>query len=163
MAEKHQYGISDFNHVGLMVEFKAATRSDFPFCWNLYQDFMQPLARSNSTQSDRQYKARMRKSFFSNHAAILIINGKRAGWLELEEDDEAVHMHQLHLLPEYQRLGIASNIIDQIFVIAADKSKCVKLEVLKKNKDAYRLYKRLGFRVVMADTQKYFMSTGNLH
>jgi len=159
VAAKNQYGISGFNHVGLTIEIKAASESDFPFCWNLYRDFMQPLANSSPMQSDRQDKARIKSSFFSNHAAILIVDGKRAGWLELEEDDAAIHLHQLHIVVGCQGRGIGSNIIDQIFVIAADKSKSVRLEVLRKNTGAVRLYKRLGFRILRADTRKYFMST----
>ena len=159
MAATNQFGISGFNHVGLMVEVNAATDADFPFCWRLYRDFMQLPVKSGSGESDRQFKERFKKTFLCNHALVLLIDGKRAGWLELEEDDAAIHMHQLHLVAAYRGRGIGSNIIDQISVIAADKSKLIRLEVLKKNTGALRLYKRLGFRVVRADTQKYFMST----
>lgn len=159
MVVTNQFGIAGFNHVGQMVEINTATDADFPFCWHLYRDFMQFPLTPDTGQSDRQFKARFKKTFLSNHAFVLMIDGKRAGWIELEEDDTAIHMHQLHLVVACQGQGIGSNIIDQISVIAADKSKSVKLEVLKKNKGALRLYKRLGFRVLRSDTQKYFMST----
>ncbi len=158
VVAEDQFGMSDFNHRGLMVEFNLATDADFPFCWRLYRDLMQLPLRSAAGGGERQSRTEFRNTFLCNHALVLMIDGRRAGWLELEEDDTAIHMHQLHLSAPFQGQGIGSNVIDQITVIAAEKSKAVRLEVLKKNTGAIRLYKRLGFRVMRADTQKYFMS-----
>lgn len=55
--------------------------------------------------------------------------------------------------------GVGTQILNTCIRIAKDAKKpSIGLVVAKKNKDAIRLYKRLGFAVVNADETRYWMS-----
>lgn len=102
--------------------------------------------------------ARIRESFAANHVDMILIDGKCGGWVEVEETHNALHLHHLYLIRERRGLGIGSAIINRVLAVAHQMSKPVKLEVMKKNKDAYRLYKHLGFGTDGRDEQKVYMS-----
>ncbi|QSX06578.1 GNAT family N-acetyltransferase [Sedimentibacter sp. zth1] len=78
----------------------------------------------------------------------ITINQKCVGFIETHEDNNVVNITEIHLITEYQGLGIGSDIIKQVIVDAKEISKTVTLGCFKENKGAINLYKRIGFKIV---------------
>ncbi len=65
-------------------------------------------------------------------------------WLVLDE----VHIHNLAVLPEYRKGGIATAIIERVIADGALRGACrATLEVRRSNEPALALYSKLGFMV----------------
>jgi len=92
----------------------------------------------------RQY---FRQRFKLEGHSIIVIDGKDAGRLSLDVSPERVYIAQINLLPQFQRKGIGTAIIESVKADAAQANKPVELRVLRTNPDARRLYERLGFTV----------------
>lgn len=76
---------------------------------------------------------------------IITVDGVDAGCLSVEDQDAAIYIALIELLPNYQNLGIGTRLLQDIIARAASEGKFVVLEVLKVNDGAKRLYDRLGF------------------
>jgi ribosomal protein S18 acetylase RimI-like enzyme len=74
---------------------------------------------------------------------IIMCNGKPCGYTSSEEIDGVINFHELVILPEFQRRGIGTKILDEKIKMAKKKRITLKFQVLKANK-AISLYKRLG-------------------
>ena len=57
---------------------------------------------------------------------------------------------------EYQRRGIGSKLVERLLAEARSARLPLRLRVLRVN-PAFRLYQRMGFRVVEATPERYFM------
>jgi ribosomal protein S18 acetylase RimI-like enzyme len=77
---------------------------------------------------------------------IVQADGSDIGLLHLEEHPDHLFLANIQLLPQYQRRGIGSHIINRVVRDAEAKGKPVQLQVLHVN-PARALYERLGFRV----------------
>ena len=154
----HTPCVSDFHHRGFAVQFRPAEDCDFSFAWNLYWSFMRSMLALDVLKNVEIQRPQMRRNFFANHAAVILVDGSSAGWVEIEETADALLIHQIHLLRERQGQGIGTAIIRQIFTASQLSAKPVKLEVLRSNRRAFRLYRRLGFDVDESDAQKYYMA-----
>ena len=149
---------SDFHQIGHSIVFRPMVASDdFLFAWGFYWLFMKSLVSGTALEKIKGQKTEMLESCSANGAMIIEVEGTNAGWIEIESTDEAVHLHQLYLLAELQGLGIGTSIIRQIYAKAHEKP--VKLEVLKKNERAFKLYESLGFRVTDSDELKFYMTS----
>jgi ribosomal protein S18 acetylase RimI-like enzyme len=78
---------------------------------------------------------------------IILINGKDAGRLYLNQEENEIRIIDISLLPEYRGKGIGSKIMKRIFNNGERLKKPVRLSVFMNN-PAQRLYKRLGFEKV---------------
>jgi ribosomal protein S18 acetylase RimI-like enzyme len=81
------------------------------------------------------------------HTCVIEYGGAPAGFFMKFERGQYVELHTLCIVPEHQRRGIGSAVMDQILDDAKQKGQQVRLSVLKPNIAARRLYERLGFRV----------------
>ena len=74
----------------------------------------------------------------------ILADGKKAGYYRVHTENEETEIDDLYLLPEYQRQGIGTSVIQKC---CAESALPVFLYAFVKNHDAVRLYKRLGFEI----------------
>jgi ribosomal protein S18 acetylase RimI-like enzyme len=87
---------------------------------------------------------------------IIFFEGRPAGrvmTMRMEKEDRYI---DLALLPEYQKLGIGTRIIEDLLEETARAGLPARLHVLKSNRAA-ELYERLGFSTVDDDGVNYIM------
>lgn len=87
---------------------------------------------------------------------IIFYEGRPAGrvmTMRMEKEDRYI---DLALLPEYQKLGIGTRIIEDLLEETARAGLPARLHVLKSNRAA-ELYERLGFSTVGDDGVNYIM------
>jgi ribosomal protein S18 acetylase RimI-like enzyme len=89
------------------------------------------------------------RDHFANHwpdvRLAIESSGQLAGFLDLDEQGESIHVGNIELRPESQGKGIGSAILKAVQQRAELKRVPVTLQVLKVN-PARALYERLGFQ-----------------
>jgi len=78
---------------------------------------------------------------------IITISGKNIGCITILEENFYYFLSLIELLPKYQNKGIGTQLIKDLILKTNKSNKCIKLQVLKVNNNAQRLYKRLGFSI----------------
>ena len=74
----------------------------------------------------------------------------------VEREHDCIRLAQLFILPAYQRRGIGSSLIACLLAEAQSARLPLRLRVLRVN-PAFALYQRMGFNVVEATPERYFM------
>ena len=86
--------------------------------------------------------AKFRKGFVIENVAIVIIAGKRAGYLSLRIEPTSLFIDNIQLSPTWQGRGIGTRLLKRLM---ADHSRVsIRLTTFEDN-PAKRLYERLGF------------------
>lgn len=89
------------------------------------------------------------RDYFINHwpdvRLAIEVSGELAGFLDLDESPERIHIENIEIAPAHQGRGIGTAILSAVQQRAAGRNQPVTLQVLKVN-PARRLYDRLGFR-----------------
>ena len=85
---------------------------------------------------------------------------RNISWQIEVNDEEVSVVHLLAIDPEQQGKGLATAMLDLIMKMAVDMKKCaVRLDAIKTNIPAQRLYEKYGF-VKCGTAQLYYESTG---
>ena len=85
---------------------------------------------------------------------------RKIHWTIAAEDQDVAVVHLLMISPEYQGHGVATAALDEIIKLAESKKKwAVRLDAVKTNVPAQKLYEKYGF-VNCGTAQEYYESTG---
>ncbi|WP_322795403.1 GNAT family N-acetyltransferase [Tepidiforma sp.] len=85
------------------------------------------------------------------------IEGELSGFLDLDEQGDAVVIDAIELAPRWQRQGVGTAVIRAVQARAAERGLPVTLRVLKVN-PARALYERLGFQHTGQTDTHYLMA-----
>lgn len=88
--------------------------------------------------------AEFKKSFITDNIKVIIISGKRAGFLSLKVFSESIYIENIQLSPKIHGKGIGTKILKQVF--EDNQSKNIELTTFEDN-PVKKLYERLGFEV----------------
>lgn len=95
-----------------------------------------------------------RENFWKHHPfkdfKVIQLENSFGGGLHMEEDESDVYIRMIFLLPEFQGLGIGTQLITDLHHVARNQGKGLGLKVIRGN-PACRLYERLGFIVTGQD------------
>lgn len=81
---------------------------------------------------------------------LLMVDGKRAGNLYAQRGPDDFVLIDITLLPEHRNMGIGGTLVRQLLAEARAAGKALNAHVRKGN-PAWRLWQRLGFRLVGDD------------
>ncbi|KML62452.1 GCN5 family acetyltransferase [Burkholderia cepacia] len=128
------------------IDLRPASLEDLPFLLTLRRLTMtEHLQRVGAPTDDATHDRRIRANF---EAAMIVCEGADAiGLLKVTRAAGEWHVHQIQILPAWQGRGIGEAVLRALLTDAARENACVSLSVLHGN-PAWRLYERLGFRVV---------------
>jgi GNAT superfamily N-acetyltransferase len=140
-----------------LFDFRRVGAPDFPFCWKLYRDALQPLSVGVFVWSDDVQQRRVQQALGDEGASILLSEGSDAGWLHCSETRFAIHLGHLFLVPEKRNQGLGSGFLRWMSDRARRKDKEFTLDVMKNN-PALALYQRLGFKPVKSSPTTVTMS-----
>lgn len=85
------------------------------------------------------------RSWASTAHVIILADGQRCGYAAVETRDDAMHVHELVIHPQFQNRGLGTAFLRGICEAAAAHGGAVRLGTFHENR-ALALYKRLGFR-----------------
>jgi ribosomal protein S18 acetylase RimI-like enzyme len=84
------------------------------------------------------------------------VDGVRVGMIQLFEHADAVDVGEIQIQPSHQGRGIGTRVLRDTIVRAHAQGKKVSLSTGLKNRRAFELYQRLGFRrVAQTDTHDH--------
>jgi len=129
------------------VSLRAATSDDYDFLYRLHRStFREPVAKIWGWEEERQQR-RFREHFDPDRRQIIQVGGEDAGAVGFEDKGDHIFLQYIALIPEYQRRGIGSRLIESVIDEGRKCGKPVRLQVLRTNQVAIELYERLGFVV----------------
>ena len=87
---------------------------------------------------------------------VIEVDGVRTGMIQLLEDADAVEVGEIQIQPAYQGRGIGTRVLLDTIARAHARRKKVCLSTGLKNRRAFELYQRLGFRrIAQTDTHDH--------
>lgn len=147
-----------------MITFRNVSERDSEFIEKVYRSTREDELKLTNWSEDQKQRFIMMQSmaqladykqkFKGATYQVILFKNKPAGRLFQWESDEAIHVIDISLLPEFRGKGIGKKILTDILQSAKTKNKKVTLNVLK-NSDAKRLYSRLGFKKTKDSNQHY--------
>jgi ribosomal protein S18 acetylase RimI-like enzyme len=90
---------------------------------------------------------------------IVVVDGRDVGVLQTERREDSLFLAKVEILPAYQGRGVGTAIVRDLMAEASERDLPVTLQVLKENRDARRLYERLGFAVTGETETSHVMGT----
>ncbi len=87
---------------------------------------------------------------------IIMVDNQEAGCLLLSNYEDGKLLDEIYLEEKYRNMGIGTDIISDIL----KRHNVVYLWVYKNNEKALKLYKRLGFCVVLKTETRFLMKNG---
>ena len=129
-----------------MVELRGANKKDFDFLFYLKKSTLKPYVEKVWGWDEEIQLNLFIGKFLSEYVQILMQNNQNIGMIEIEETDSEILMHNIQILPKYQNKGTGTDILKALIKKAISLNKTVKIQVLKVNLRALRLYERLGFK-----------------
>lgn len=125
-----------------LYKLYASTRADelAAWGWNPIQQevFLKMQFNAQRRAYDFQYAE-------AEHS-IILFDEERAGRLFVARTESEIHLVDISLLPERRNAGAGASLIKDLQTQAARSGLILRLQVLKTNEAARRLYRRLNFR-----------------
>ena len=109
---------------------------------NSILDYADDLEESEMTRIKEYVEENISQDIY--HYQSIFVNNKLIGCLLVEPEETGILLDEIYLEKEYRGKGIGTEIIKDIL----DKNSIVSLWVYKKNKNAIKLYEKLGFVIV---------------
>ncbi len=120
---------------------------------NSILDYADDLEESEMTRIKEYVEENISQDIY--HYQSIFVNNKLIGCLLVEPEETGILLDEIYLEKEYRGKGIGTEIIKDIL----DKNSIVSLWVYKKNKNAIKLYEKLGFVIVEETESRYYMKT----
>ena len=143
-------------HATRKLSLRPARHEDYDFAARLYLDSTRPLLTALGMWDEGRVVKRFRQAFKIDQVQVIRLDDADIGWMQVSESAERLHLHQLHILPQFHNRGIGTSLIRTILDRARRQGRPALLNVIRGNR-AVSLYRRLGFRVVGGDAEKLHM------
>ena len=117
------------------------------------QNLAQHVLRIQHIAQERRFTSR-----YPGHERFVVLVGDQpAGRLYVHQHESTVHVVDLTLMPEHRNQGLGSQILRDVFDLAARADMTVTIRVGRRNRQATDLATALGFRLVnVDDLDNYF-------
>jgi ribosomal protein S18 acetylase RimI-like enzyme len=141
------------------IRLRAATQADESFLLHVLKTTMQTYIEQLWGWDEPVQRQRFEEEFDPGRDQIVAYEGADIGVLGIERHEDALFIDKIYILPDYQRCGIGTALIQTVLDDAFQSDLPVRLRVLKNN-PAKRLYERLGFVQVAETETSYVMQAG---
>ena len=142
----------------LNYALRLATDADYAFLYDLHTKTMKAPVEKTWGWDEAFQKTYFREHFTTSNVYVIMIDDQPAGKFSYryEADGITIFLAEIEILPEFQGKGLGTTLIRTLIDEASAKHSTVRLQVLKANPDARRLYERLGFKIY-SETEPSFL------
>ena len=123
-------------------ELRPATFKDYAYCYRLTKRNMYELFCRHWGD---WVPAEFHRGFVIENISMVIVAGKRAGYLNVIKGPLPIYIVNLQLSPAWQNCGIGTKLLNRL--LATHSRNSIQLKTFEDN-PAKRLYERMGFVVV---------------
>ena len=139
------------------VSLRPATADDCEFAYRTTRDTMREYVLATwGAWNEAEARQRASENIAAGATQVIVLESTPIGIHLVKREPDAIRLLQIFILPEYQRRGIGSQLIGRLLTEAKSARLPLRLRVLRVN-PAFALYQRMGFRVIEATPERYFM------
>ena len=140
-----------------LATLRTATAADAEFAYGVLDRTIRVYAEQTFGKwSEADARARISRNTAAGTSSIIVLDGQPIGIMTVDRTGTHLQLEQLFILPEYQRRGIGSELLEGLLSEARGRVLPVRLRVLRVN-PAKRLYERYGFRVTSEEPERFHM------
>lgn len=140
-----------------MYELRTTTDADLPTLYGIHRSAMFGYVNSVWGWDEADQQQRFRDYVRSARLQVITVDSQEVGFLDVVKNEDNLYVSNIELAPAYQGKGLGTAIMEDLIAQARHESLPVKLQVLKINQGAKRLYQRLGFDVQDETATHYLM------
>jgi ribosomal protein S18 acetylase RimI-like enzyme len=97
------------------IELRPATKDDKLFIESLYFEAHRWISEKLfGRRGDEFERAKFSQLYNAPNTAIVTVDGRRAGWLTVRRQPDAIHLDQIYLSAAWRNHGIGSSLIRQL-------------------------------------------------
>ena len=127
---------------------RPATAEDRDWLFAVRRATMRTYVRQTwHAWDDASQRARFEDSLALTDMQVIVTAGHDAGLLHVERDADGIFLANIQIHPDFQNRGLGTAVIRTLLDEARTRGEPVRLQVLKVNHAACRLYQRLGFAI----------------
>lgn len=138
------------------ITLRSATQEDANFLWELHCAALKPHVSAVYGWDETFQRRYYLENYSTLHNSVIQVKGVDAGVIAIEETKLGYILSSIELLPEYQGMGIGTELINDLLEQAGARGLPVCLRTLK-DSPARSLYERLGFQVIGETDVHYWM------
>lgn len=127
--------------------FQKATSYDEAVIFDLYCHVMKEYITEIWGWDQKWQENDFKNHFVPENITVIRKEDKAVGYSQIEDLGNQLYIRMLLLLPNYQRRGIGSRLLNAAIAKAKAQSKGIALQVFKVNEEARRFYENHGFQV----------------
>ena len=142
-----------------MIDFKIrnASQDDYEAVYKIKKDALQSYVEKTWGWNEEFQRNYHEKHFEPINLKIIEVKNEPIGSLKFIKEKDHIFLSELFIIQKYQSKKIGSRIINGYIKNAIVQRKTVKLQVLRINKRAVNLYKKLGFEIYEEDNVYFKM------
>ena len=141
----------------LPFTLRAATSGDYRWLWELKRETMRGYVEQTwGSWDDFAQENFFRRSFTANAIQIVVLDRTDVGLLHVEREPRELFLANIQIAPAFQNRGVGTAVVQTVLESSCTLSLPVRLQVLKVNTSARRLYERLGF-VLVGESHTHLM------
>lgn len=142
----------------LLFTLRPATAADYQWLWELKRQTMRTYVEDTwGDWDDATQEAFFRRNFSSETVQIILVEGRKAGLLNLETEPAETFLANLQIHPDFQHRGLGTAVLRTLLESGRALQRPIRLQVLQVNAGALRLYSRLGFSVIKETGTHFIM------
>jgi ribosomal protein S18 acetylase RimI-like enzyme len=142
------------------IALRECREEDRAFIWDVHRQALKEYVAAMWGWDEAAQQEKFEERFTPMGHQVVVCDGADVGVLQLVDKGDHLVVGKIELLPAFQRAGIGSELLGRILGLASARRVPVRLQVLRANEPARRLYERLGF-VVTGQTESHFQMEKN--
>jgi ribosomal protein S18 acetylase RimI-like enzyme len=142
----------------LQYSFRQCAEGDRAWAYALKSEAYHEVVERQFGPWEEQFQRELFSARWSPAISkILLVDGKAAGLVAVEDRGDEVWIDEVQVVREWRGKGLGSSIIRDLLNRARAAHKPLKLQVLKENMRAQKLYRRLGFSLI-GETKTHYLT-----
>lgn len=142
------------------INLRSISNNDFEFIYDVTKRTMKTYVELTWKKwDDEQQRTLIYDCIDVSADQIIQLDGQDVGCLAVERHPTHLQLAKLYLLPQFQRCGIGTFLLQQLIAEAKQRQLPLRLRVLAVN-PAYQFYQQHGFVVKEQTRERFFMEYG---
>jgi ribosomal protein S18 acetylase RimI-like enzyme len=137
------------------IHLRPAMQADKEFCYRVKKAAMSRYVAEIWGWDEAFQQEFHARDFEALRPEVVVYKGRDIGTIEISRHSDHIHLGEFYLLPDFQRQGLGTQLLQQVVDEAQSSLLPVRLEVLKIN-PVQSLYRRHGF-VVTGQRDHHFL------
>ena len=135
----------------MSIKFQAISDYQSNEVFYIIKSGLYPFVEKVFGWDDSFQKERIKNEYKSEWFNWVIFNGTKVALLCLKPYEQAIHIHLLIVLPEFQSKGIGRKIMECVHDKAKRENRDITLSSFKCNNKAIKFYQQLGYEIIEED------------